>query len=113
MALSPEAQVDRCLPTAPPKATDRRSFTAAGTTQAEALLPDILTQLVLAAVEDSVLAQAELAHQGLGDPQICRVGDDTGQVGEGDTVWPSRAKCGCHTCTPCCCSWASILPAVG
>lgn len=47
-----EAQVEQYeLPTAPAKATDRRSFTAAGTTQAEALPPDILAHLVRAAIE--------------------------------------------------------------
>lgn len=47
-----EAQVVRYgLPTAPAKATDRRSFTAAGTTQAEALPPDVLAQLARTAIE--------------------------------------------------------------
>ncbi|MFK0047786.1 hypothetical protein ACIQU4_27620 [Streptomyces sp. NPDC090741] len=39
------------LPTAPPKTTDRRSFTGTATTQAEALPPDILAAIVRGAVE--------------------------------------------------------------
>ncbi|GAA4600909.1 hypothetical protein GCM10023195_01620 [Actinoallomurus liliacearum] len=39
------------LPTAPPKTTDRRSFSGTATTQAEALPPDILAAIVRAAIE--------------------------------------------------------------
>lgn len=39
------------LPTAPPKATDRRSFSGTATTQAEALPPDILATIVRQAIE--------------------------------------------------------------
>lgn len=39
------------LPTAPPKATDRRSFSGTATTQAEALPPDILAALVRETIE--------------------------------------------------------------
>ncbi|MFF7098515.1 hypothetical protein ACFY9A_40070 [Streptomyces rubradiris] len=39
------------LPTAPPKATDRRSFSGTATTQAEALPPDILAAIVYQAIE--------------------------------------------------------------
>ncbi|MCZ4102637.1 hypothetical protein [Streptomyces sp. H39-C1] len=48
-----EEQVARYqLPSAPVKATDRRAFTAAGTTQAEALPPDVLLALVRGAIEE-------------------------------------------------------------
>ncbi|WP_438297683.1 hypothetical protein [Streptomyces sp. HUAS TT7] len=50
-----EEQVARYgLPSAPPKPTDRRSFTAAGTTQLEALPPDQLAELVRAAIEERI-----------------------------------------------------------
>ncbi|MFI5867659.1 hypothetical protein [Streptomyces sp. NPDC051546] len=39
------------LPTSPPKATDRRSFSGRATTQAEALPPDVLASVVRAAIE--------------------------------------------------------------
>ncbi|MFE6892074.1 hypothetical protein [Streptomyces sp. NPDC057694] len=57
-----EDQVARYgLPSAPPKPTDRRSFTASGTTQLEALPPDRLAALVRTAIEErlnmSVYAQ--------------------------------------------------------
>ncbi|WP_329453148.1 hypothetical protein OG894_41840 (plasmid) [Streptomyces sp. NBC_01724] len=39
------------LPTAPPKATDRRSFSGTATTQVEALPPDILAAIVRQAIE--------------------------------------------------------------
>jgi hypothetical protein len=62
-----EAQVEQYgLPSAPPKATDRRSFTAAGTTQAEALPPDILARIVRAAIEtrrDAAAHQAVLLRE--------------------------------------------------
>ncbi|MEV4190920.1 hypothetical protein [Streptomyces toxytricini] len=39
------------LPTAPPKATDRRSFSGTSTTQAEALPPDVLAAIVRETIE--------------------------------------------------------------
>ncbi|MFG2234846.1 hypothetical protein ACGFNX_33475 [Streptomyces sp. NPDC048723] len=39
------------LPTAPPKPSDRRSFSGTATTQAEALPPDVLADIVRAAIE--------------------------------------------------------------
>ena len=38
------------LPTAPPKASDHRSFTGTSTTQAEALPPDVLAAVLKAAI---------------------------------------------------------------
>ncbi|WP_189970946.1 hypothetical protein [Streptomyces violascens] len=40
------------LPTAPLKASDRRSFADTATTQAEALSPDVLATIVREAIED-------------------------------------------------------------
>ncbi len=39
------------LPTAPPKSSDRRSFSGTSTTQAEALPPDVLAAIVREAIE--------------------------------------------------------------
>jgi hypothetical protein len=65
-AVTPE-QVETCnLPTAPPKATDRRSFSGTATTQAEALPPAILAAIVREAIEahrDSVVHQQALARE--------------------------------------------------
>lgn len=61
-----EDQVARYgLQSAPPKATDRRSFTAAGTTQLEALPPDRLAELVRAAIEErfNMAVYAEVLEQ--------------------------------------------------
>ncbi|MCO6010001.1 hypothetical protein NE236_34030 [Actinoallomurus purpureus] len=60
VAVTAEQVVTYNLPTAPPKTTDRRSFSGAATTQAEALPPDILAAIVRQAIE---------AHR---DPQIHR-----------------------------------------
>ncbi|MFI9588246.1 hypothetical protein ACIHCQ_42175 [Streptomyces sp. NPDC052236] len=69
-----EAQVERYeLPVAPTKATDRRSFTAAGTTQAEALPPDILAQLVQVAIEerrDTAVHEAVLQQEAVEREQL-------------------------------------------
>ncbi|MFJ2217745.1 hypothetical protein ACIQVO_37025 [Streptomyces sp. NPDC101062] len=54
------------LPTAPPKATDRRSFSGTATTQAEALPPDILAAIVrqaVAARRDPVVHQRTLERE--------------------------------------------------
>ncbi len=53
LAVTPE-QIDRYgLPTAPPKSTDRRSFTGL-TTQAEALPPDLLASIVDTAIKSHI-----------------------------------------------------------
>ncbi|MFF2013947.1 hypothetical protein ACFVWY_33465 [Streptomyces sp. NPDC058195] len=41
---------DHDLPTAPPKASDHRSFSGTSTTQAEALPPDVLAAIVKTAI---------------------------------------------------------------
>ena len=51
VAVAPEQTATYHLPTAPPKATDRRSFSGTTTTQAEALPPDILASIVREAIE--------------------------------------------------------------
>ncbi|MCX4783870.1 MULTISPECIES: hypothetical protein [unclassified Streptomyces] len=51
VAVTGEQVVAHNLPTAPPKATDRRSFSGTATTQAEALPPDILAAIVREAIE--------------------------------------------------------------
>ena len=51
VAVTPEQIATYHLPTAPPKATDRRSFAGTATTQAEALPPDILAAIVREAIE--------------------------------------------------------------
>jgi hypothetical protein len=53
LAVTPEQVIELSLPTAPPKATDRRAFE--GTTcQAEAIPPDVLRQILLDAVRERV-----------------------------------------------------------
>ncbi|MGW7381698.1 hypothetical protein [Streptomyces sp. NPDC054794] len=51
LAVTPEQIATYNLPTAPPKAADRRSFSGTATTQAEALPPDILAAIVREAIE--------------------------------------------------------------
>ncbi|MEU4654959.1 hypothetical protein AB0G32_13605 [Streptomyces sp. NPDC023723] len=51
VAVTSEQIATYNLPTAPPKATDRRSFSGTTTTQAEALPPDILASIVREAIE--------------------------------------------------------------
>lgn len=61
-----EDQVARYgLPSAPSKTSDRRLFTAAGTTQLEALPPDRLAELVRAAIEErfNMVVYAEVLEQ--------------------------------------------------
>ena len=60
VAVTPAQIAVYDLPTAPPKATDRRSFSGTDTTQAEALPPDILAAIVREAIE---------AHR---DPEVHR-----------------------------------------
>ncbi|MEW2400315.1 hypothetical protein [Streptomyces sp. NPDC046862] len=50
LAVIPEQIATYNLPTAPPEATDRRSFSGTATTQAEALPPDILAAIVREAI---------------------------------------------------------------
>jgi hypothetical protein len=60
VAVTPSRSPAYDLPTVPPKATDRRSFSGTATTQAEALPPDILAAIVREAIE---------AHR---DPEVHR-----------------------------------------
>lgn len=67
VAVTPDQQREFDLPTAPPKATDKRSFESAFTVQAEALPPDRLAALVCQAIEaqlDLDLHQEALHRQG-------------------------------------------------
>jgi len=62
VAVTAEQQATFDLPTAPPKETDRRSFSADFTVQAEALPPDVLAALVRDAIEQQLdLAALDLA----------------------------------------------------
>lgn len=51
LAVTEQQIADHQLPTAPPKATDRRSFAGISTTQAEALPPDVLAGVLRSAIE--------------------------------------------------------------
>ncbi len=51
IAVTADQQAAHNLPTAPPKPTDRRSFSAGFTVQAEALPPDALAEIVRGAIE--------------------------------------------------------------
>ncbi|MER5870523.1 hypothetical protein [Streptomyces sp. NPDC002044] len=50
LAVTEQQITEHRLPTAPPKASDRRSFTGTSTTQAEALPPDVLAALARDAI---------------------------------------------------------------
>ncbi|WP_327309822.1 hypothetical protein OG730_41805 (plasmid) [Streptomyces sp. NBC_01298] len=66
VAVTAEQVARYGLPTAPPKPSDRRSFSGAATTQAEALPPDILADIVRAAIErhrDPAVHRAVLARE--------------------------------------------------
>lgn len=66
VAVTAEQVATYNLPTAPPKATDRRSFSGTATTQAEALPPDILSAIVREAIEahhNPVVHQQTLARE--------------------------------------------------
>ncbi|MDH6130092.1 hypothetical protein [Kitasatospora sp. GP82] len=66
VAVTAEQVTAYNLPTAPPKATDRRSFSGTATTQAEALPPDILAAIVRQAIEarrDPVVHQRTLERE--------------------------------------------------
>jgi hypothetical protein len=72
LAVTPKQIKHYRLPTAPPKATDNRAFTGQ-TCQAEALPPDVLAQIVQAAIEERfdmraykrVLSDEKKAHKWL------------------------------------------------
>ncbi|MFI1765330.1 hypothetical protein ACH41H_25170 [Streptomyces sp. NPDC020800] len=66
VAVTDEQVAAYNLPAAPPKATDRRSFSGTATTQAEALPPDILAAIVREAIEahrDPSLHERALARE--------------------------------------------------
>lgn len=50
LAVTEQQIADHQLPTAPPKASDRRSFSGTSTTQAEALPPDVLAAVLKSAI---------------------------------------------------------------
>ena len=50
LAVTPAQVAEMGLATAPPKKTDRRSFAGETTTQAEAIPPDVLSQIVRDAI---------------------------------------------------------------
>ncbi|WP_097935177.1 MULTISPECIES: hypothetical protein [unclassified Streptomyces] len=50
LAVTEQQIAEHQLPTAPPKASDRRSFSGISTTQAEALPPDVLADVLKAAI---------------------------------------------------------------
>ncbi|MFE6496292.1 hypothetical protein [Streptomyces sp. NPDC057748] len=50
LAVTEQQIADHGLPTAPPKASDHRSFSGTSTTQAEALPPDVLAAVLKAAI---------------------------------------------------------------
>ncbi|MFD9038711.1 hypothetical protein [Streptomyces bottropensis] len=50
LAVIPEQIATYNLPTAPPKATDQRTFSGTATTQAEALPPDVRATIVREAI---------------------------------------------------------------
>lgn len=52
VAVTGDQVTEYGLPSAPAKPTDRRSYDESGTTQAEALPPDVLARLVRAAIEE-------------------------------------------------------------
>ncbi len=67
LAVTREQIVDLNLPTAPPKATDRRSF-AGDTVQAEAIQPDVLAQIISDAIADRF---DEAAYQAVLEREQC------------------------------------------
>jgi hypothetical protein len=65
LAVTPTQVADWGLPTAPPKATDRRAFTGE-TVQAEAIPPDVLSALVEQAIldrQDAEIRRAVIARE--------------------------------------------------
>lgn len=66
IAVNAAQQAEYNLPTAPPKASDKRSFSADFTVQAEALPPDVLASIVRSAIEqqlDLVALESALQRQ--------------------------------------------------
>lgn len=70
VAVTTEQQRIYNLPTAPPKATDRRSFSADFTVQAEALPPDVLAELARDAIEQ--LLDLDALQQAQDNQQMLR-----------------------------------------
>jgi hypothetical protein len=66
LAVTPLQIAELSLPTAPPKAIDRRSFDGDVTTQVEAIPPDVLVEIIREAIEsriDQTAYQAVLAEE--------------------------------------------------
>ncbi len=66
LAVTPQQVEALSLPTAPPKATDRRSFSGSATVQAEAIPPDVMAQIVRDAITstlDQDALQARLTRE--------------------------------------------------
>lgn len=91
IALTEEQVATYDLPTAPPKASDSRSRNWIGeTTQAEALPPDLLAEIVTAAIEDLIESEAYEAVEDreerdtdiLGDRLIVAMDDIINDIGE-------------------------------
>jgi hypothetical protein len=88
LAVTPKQVAELGLPTAPPKATDRRSFEGE-TTQAEAIPPDVLAQIVRDAITDrldpAAYAAALARESEIADRLVATLdrllGDDDGEGG--------------------------------
>ena len=65
LAVTPEQIAAMSLPTAPAKATDNRAFDGAGTVQCEAIPPDALTGLLVAAIEARQCRETRMGVLGL------------------------------------------------
>jgi hypothetical protein len=89
LAVTPEQVAELGLPTAPPKPEDKRSFEGTKTTQAEAIPPDVLAQIVTDAITDrldpaayvAVLARESAIREGLVVRLDRLLGDDDGDDG--------------------------------
>jgi hypothetical protein len=79
VAVTADQQVAHNLPTAPPKPTDKRSFSADFTVQAEALPPDVLAEIVRHAIESELdldlLAQAHQRQAEIREELVQRLED--------------------------------------
>lgn len=62
LAVTEQQIADYGLPTAPPKASDHRSFSGTSTTQAEALPPDVLAAMLKAAIDALCRRTRERPH---------------------------------------------------
>lgn len=88
LAVTPEQVAALNLPTAPPKETDRRAFNGE-TTQAEAIPPDVLAQIITDAINDRLDHDAYatvLAREADGRVQLAAaldrmLGEDDGEGG--------------------------------